>query len=172
MPSIDGADCHRLQPGLHKGSIFRCLLWLRSPADPQELHPPGRGRGPAYGAARGPTFIRTTHLVASGILFIYLYTPVGGTEIYLNMLRIMVFPVPILPADAGDVRVGFGLWKLEWASITVEAALLLAGACLYWRAASRTERAAGVIRGGRANLVTVLIVVSGLVVLTLDVLTA
>jgi hypothetical protein len=39
-------------------------------------------------------------------------------------------------------------------------------------AASRTERAAGVIRGGRANLVTALIVVSGLVVLTLDVLTA
>ncbi len=80
--------------------------------------------------------------------------------------------MPILPGNAGDVRVGFGLWKVEWASITLEAALLLVGAFLYWRAASATERAAGVGRGGRASLVTALIVVSGLVVLTLDVLTA
>ncbi len=80
--------------------------------------------------------------------------------------------MPILPGNAGDVRVGFGLWKVEWASIMLEAALLLVGAFLYWRAASATERAAGVARGGRANLVTALIVVSGLVVLTLDVLTA
>lgn len=77
----------------------------------------------------------------------------------------------ILPGNAGDVRVGFGLWRVEWASITLEAALLLAGALLYWRAASATERAAEVSAGGRANLVTALIVVSGVVVLALDVLT-
>ena len=80
--------------------------------------------------------------------------------------------MPLLPGNAGDVRVGFGLWKVEWAAITLEAALLLVGAFLYWRAARGTEQAAGVARGGRANLVTALIVVSGLVVLTLDVLTA
>ncbi|MDQ3891213.1 MAG: permease, partial [Actinomycetota bacterium] len=50
--------------------------------------------------------------------------------------------MPILPANAGDIRVGFGLWKVEWASIAVEAALLVAGAFLYWRAATAVERAA------------------------------
>jgi hypothetical protein len=55
---------------------------------------------------------------------------------------------------------------------TVEAALLLVGAFLYWRAASAAERSAAVTRGRRANLVTALIVFSGLVVLTLGVLTA
>lgn len=53
--------------------------------------------------------------------------------------------------------------------ITVEAALLLVGALLYRRATSATERAAGAA-SGRANLVTALIVASGLVVLLLDVL--
>ena len=79
--------------------------------------------------------------------------------------------MPILPGDVGDIRVGFGLWEVEWASIALEAALLLVGAFLYWRAATATERAAG-LRPARASVVTALIVLSGLVVLTLDVLTA
>ena len=74
----------------------------------------------------------------------------------------------ILPGNAGDLTVGFGLWKVEWASILVEAAILLGGACLYWRAAKEVERAAGVVRG-RANVVTATLVASGLVVLVLDV---
>jgi membrane-bound metal-dependent hydrolase YbcI (DUF457 family) len=76
--------------------------------------------------------------------------------------------MPIFPGNAGDIRVGFGLWKIHWASIAVEAALLLVGAFLYWRAADATERQAGVVRGRRANLVTALIVLSGLVVPVLD----
>lgn len=52
--------------------------------------------------------------------------------------------------------------------ILVEAAILLGGAFLYWRAAMDVERAAGVVRG-RANLVTATLVASGLVVLVLDV---
>jgi membrane-bound metal-dependent hydrolase YbcI (DUF457 family) len=76
--------------------------------------------------------------------------------------------MPIFPGNAGEMRVGFGLWEFKWASVLVEAAILLIGAFLYWRAATDTERAAGVT-ARRANLVTALIVLSGAVVLALDV---
>jgi predicted phosphohydrolase len=76
--------------------------------------------------------------------------------------------MPLLPGDLGDVRVGFGLWKVEWASILTEAAIMVVGAYLYWRAAQSVERAAGVTKG-RANLVAGLLVVFGAAVLTLDV---
>ena len=76
--------------------------------------------------------------------------------------------MPIFPGNAGDLRVGFGLWQFKWASVIVEAAILLAGTFLYWRAATATERAAGAAPS-RANLVTALIVISGAVVLALDV---
>jgi membrane-bound metal-dependent hydrolase YbcI (DUF457 family) len=77
--------------------------------------------------------------------------------------------MPIFPGNAGDIRVGFGLWKVEWAAILAEAALIVAGAFLYWRAARATELTAGGPEG-RANLVAALIVLAGLVVLTTDVL--
>jgi LexA-binding, inner membrane-associated putative hydrolase len=78
--------------------------------------------------------------------------------------------MPILPGDIGDIRVGFGLWKVEWASIMTEAAILLVGAYLYWRAAQAAEREAG-RPPKRANLVSALIVLFGATVLALDVLT-
>jgi hypothetical protein len=74
----------------------------------------------------------------------------------------------ILPGNVGDVRVGFGLWKSHWGAALVEAALLLVGAYLYWRAASKTERAAGEAPR-RANLVAALILLGGIVVLLVDV---
>ncbi|HET9674407.1 MAG TPA: metal-dependent hydrolase [Gaiellaceae bacterium] len=76
--------------------------------------------------------------------------------------------MPLLPGNLGDVRVGFGLWKVEWAAILTEAAIMVAGAYLYWRAAQAVERAAGVATG-RANLVAGLLVLFGAIVLTLDV---
>jgi len=76
--------------------------------------------------------------------------------------------MPIFPGDLGDIRVGFGLWKVKWASILTEAAILLVGAYLYWRAATDVERRAGA-EPRRANLVAGLIVLCGLVVLALDV---
>jgi hypothetical protein len=75
----------------------------------------------------------------------------------------------IFPGNAGDIRVGFGLWENHGASIAAEAALLLVGAFLYWRAATEAERAAGATPR-RANLVTACLVASGAVVLALDVL--
>jgi membrane-bound metal-dependent hydrolase YbcI (DUF457 family) len=75
----------------------------------------------------------------------------------------------IFPGNAGDIRVGFGLWEHHAASIVVEAALVLVGALLYWRAASEVERrAASVPR--RATLITAVLLVSGAVVLAVDVL--
>ena len=43
---------------------------------------------------------RTLHLVASATLVVYLYKPPGGSEIYLNMLRAMVFPLMLIKAIA------------------------------------------------------------------------
>jgi membrane-bound metal-dependent hydrolase YbcI (DUF457 family) len=74
----------------------------------------------------------------------------------------------IFPGNAGDITVGFGLWAHKAWSIAAEAAIVLAGALLYWRAASQAERAAG--RTPRtATLVSALIVLVGAVVLVVDV---
>jgi hypothetical protein len=44
--------------------------------------------------------------------------------------------LPILPANAADLPLlGFGLWRVPMVSIPLEAALLLLGVFLYWRAA-------------------------------------
>ena len=74
----------------------------------------------------------------------------------------------ILPGNAGDITVGFGLWAHKGWSIATEAALVLAGAALYRRAGADAERAAG--RAPRtANLVAALIVLVGALVLVTDV---
>jgi membrane-bound metal-dependent hydrolase YbcI (DUF457 family) len=57
--------------------------------------------------------------------------------------------MPILPGNAGDVRVGFGLWEHHGASIAVEAALLLVGAFLYRRAPRRPSEPLAGPRGRR-----------------------
>ena len=77
--------------------------------------------------------------------------------------------LPIFPGNAGDIRVGFGLWKAHGWAIAAEAALILVGAFLYRRAATEVETAADA-RPRRANLVTALIVLAGASVLTVDVL--
>jgi hypothetical protein len=74
----------------------------------------------------------------------------------------------ILPGNLGDMRVGFGLWKSHVAAALVEAAILVVGAYLYWRAAIAVSRAAGQTPG-RANLVAGLLLLSGIVVLFTDV---
>jgi hypothetical protein len=76
--------------------------------------------------------------------------------------------MPIFPGNAGDLRVGFGLWEHHAAAAAAEAALIVVGAFLYWRAATEVERAANA-SPRRANLVTALIVLSGALVLAVDV---
>jgi hypothetical protein len=71
--------------------------------------------------------------------------------------------MPLLPGNLGDVRVGFGLWEVEWAAVLTEGAILLVGAYLYWRGA----RAAGTpVR--RANLLAGGLLLLGAVVLGID----
>ncbi len=77
--------------------------------------------------------------------------------------------MPIFPGNAGDIRVGFGLWKSHPAAIAAEATLIVVGALLYRRAATEVEEAAGA-HARRANLVTALIILSGAAVLSVDVL--
>ena len=76
--------------------------------------------------------------------------------------------MPILPGNAGDLPLlGFGLWRVPVASILVEAALLVAGVFLYWRAAKSLPS-----QGGRVtpSLVAGALLLSGAIVLTLDAL--
>lgn len=78
--------------------------------------------------------------------------------------------MPVLPANVGQLpRLGFGLWQLPTATVLVELALIVIGSFLYWRAALATARAGG--RGtGTAHAASALLVASGLITLTLDVL--
>jgi hypothetical protein len=76
--------------------------------------------------------------------------------------------MPVLPGNyPGLPRLGFGLWRIPIASISLELALVLAGAWFYWRAAqSVTERAN---RGRRIAAATALLIAGfGILVLWLD----
>jgi membrane-bound metal-dependent hydrolase YbcI (DUF457 family) len=77
--------------------------------------------------------------------------------------------MPLLPMNFGHLpRMGFGLWRSPVASATLEAALVVAGACFYWRAAKEVTAHAG--RGQRrALLVSLLLLVVGLGILAMDV---
>jgi membrane-bound metal-dependent hydrolase YbcI (DUF457 family) len=79
--------------------------------------------------------------------------------------------MPILPGDAGDLpKLGLGLWRNPAASILLEAALLVAGTYLYWRAASRNVDSAPTGTRVTPGLVTGVIFGSGALVLLLDAL--
>ena len=76
----------------------------------------------------------------------------------------------ILPGNIGGFsRVGFGLWRMPLATSGVELALILSGSYLYWRAAVAISRS-NKREITTANVAAVLLLTSGLVTLTLDVL--
>ncbi|GAB3832143.1 permease [Dactylosporangium cerinum] len=73
--------------------------------------------------------------------------------------------MPLLPGDLGGFpRLGLGLWRYPLLTAIIEAAIMLAGTALYWRAATRTG---GSVR--RVAVVTGLMAVVGAVTLALDV---
>ena len=76
--------------------------------------------------------------------------------------------MPILPGDIGRLpRLGLGLWRYPLGSASIELALVLVGAWLYWRTASRVATAEG--RGARAAAVSAaLIAVFGVATLWMD----
>jgi hypothetical protein len=80
--------------------------------------------------------------------------------------------MPYLPGNLGHLpRLGLGLWgHPEWV-VTMESALVAAGALLYWRAARRV--ATGTDKGlKRAQLTAWLIGIGGIAVLVMDVMGA
>jgi hypothetical protein len=77
--------------------------------------------------------------------------------------------MPILPGNAGSLpRLGFGLWRYPVSTAAIEAALILAGAFLYWRAAQATVVSGNASLRRRANLSAFLVLVFGIAVLALD----
>ena len=77
--------------------------------------------------------------------------------------------MPFLPGNAGSLpRLGFGLWRYPVAAAAVEAALVLAGAFLYWRAATATASTENPSLRRRANLSAFLVLIFGIAVLALD----
>ena len=77
--------------------------------------------------------------------------------------------MPILPGNAGHLTMlGFGLWQYPWLVAAAECALVVAGAWLYWRAARSVTLAEGTGKG-RADLVSILILIFGIAVLAMDV---
>jgi len=77
--------------------------------------------------------------------------------------------LPLVPGNLGGLRLlGFGLWRFP-ASIVLEAVLLVGGVLLYWRAPSQNSTRP---LTGRATpgVVSLVLLVSGVVVLLLDAL--
>jgi uncharacterized BrkB/YihY/UPF0761 family membrane protein len=76
--------------------------------------------------------------------------------------------LPVLPGNIGDLpRLGLGLWRYPLVSFSIELALVLLGAWLYWRAANRvvkTERTGGLA----ATIAASLIAIFGVLILWLD----
>jgi uncharacterized membrane protein SirB2 len=76
--------------------------------------------------------------------------------------------LPLLPGNLGGLPLlGFGLWRVPVASILLEAALLVGGVLLYWRAAQRNSRPASSSRV-TPTVVSAALLGSGVVVLVLD----
>jgi hypothetical protein len=78
--------------------------------------------------------------------------------------------MPWLPGNAGNLpRLGFGLWKWPTAAAIVELILIVGGAWLYWRAARAVAAGHGPSLMRRADLAAAVVLVSGVIVLGLDV---
>jgi hypothetical protein len=78
--------------------------------------------------------------------------------------------MPWLPGNWLDLpRLGFGMWRLHAVSIAAEAALVVVGWWMYWKAAVQTaDRNPPLVR--TANLAGATVLIAGLVTLVLNVL--
>jgi hypothetical protein len=75
----------------------------------------------------------------------------------------------ILPGNVGNLpKLGFGLWQAPAAALTMELALVAAGAFFYWRAALTAVRAADGASRLRADIAASLVLISGCAILFLD----
>jgi hypothetical protein len=77
--------------------------------------------------------------------------------------------MPILPGNAGSLPLlGFGLWAMPFASLLLEAGLLVLGVFLYWRSARSVQPRPG--SRVSPSLVAGTLLASGVLVLALDAL--
>ncbi len=112
-----------------------------------------------FGAIAAIWWSRRTGFVLAAVVFSH----------WLLDLVVHRADMPILPANAGNLpRLGFGLWQHPVAAAAVEAALVVVGAFLYWRAAQATVSSGNASLRRRANLSSLLILVFGIAVLALD----
>ena len=112
-----------------------------------------------FGAIAAIWWSRRTGFVLAAVVFSH----------WLLDLLVHRADMPILPGNAGGLsRLGFGLWRYPVAAASVEAALVLAGALLYWRAAQATGSSGNASLHRRANLSAFLVLVFGIAVLALD----
>jgi hypothetical protein len=76
--------------------------------------------------------------------------------------------LPVLPGNIGDLpRLGLGLWRYPPVSFSIELALVLLGAWLYWRAANRVVKTEGTGELA-ATIAASLIAIFGVLILWLD----
>jgi len=112
-----------------------------------------------FGAVAAIWWSRRTGFVLGAVVFSH----------WLLDLLVHRADMPILPGNAGSLpRLGFGLWRYRVVVAAVEAALVLAGAFLYWRTAQATVSSGSVSLRRRANLAAFFILVFGIAVLALD----
>ena len=110
------------------------------------------------GAACGARWGRKSGLVVGLVAFSH----------WLLDLVVHRSDLPLLPGNVGHLpTLGFGLWRAPAAAMSVELALVVAGAWLYYRAARSACREARTSTG-RATWVAALILVGGVAVLALD----
>jgi hypothetical protein len=64
--------------------------------------------------------------------------------VFSHWLLDLVVHIPDLPLYANRFKVGFGLWHYLWPSVTLEIALMAAGAAYYARAVPAARRGGGV----------------------------
>ena len=145
---------------------------------------PVAGAGPQMGYGQGVIYADYTHSLLGALVLAAGYGLVSAWRWGRRngvVLAAVVFShwaldlvvhradMPILPGNAGNFpRLGLGLWSAPAAAALVELALVLVGAYLYWRAASKALRDAGERSTMRATRLAALVLVSGLVTLGLN----
>jgi len=78
--------------------------------------------------------------------------------------------MPILPGGGGGLpKLGFGLWEVPAASAALELVVVVAGAVLYWRAASAVAGGDAAMKT-RARICGAAVLAAGLLTLTLNLL--
>jgi hypothetical protein len=121
----------------------------------------------------GALFLSVLFGVASALIWGKRSGVVLGAVVFSHwVLDLLVHraDMPILPGNAGHLpRLGFGLWRVPSASIAIEAALVVIGAYLYWRAAVEVSTSAGRPKT-LAHVASGLILIAGLLTLALNVM--